>query len=55
MAIVVCRDCGQPVSGSARRCPQCGAYRWSSGRKLIAGIVLVFVAFFLLAIFRAVF
>lgn len=45
MAMKTC-SCGNPVHSSARRCPHCGAYRWSPGRILFAFILLVPMIFF---------
>jgi uncharacterized membrane protein YvbJ len=41
-----CKDCGKEISGSARRCPHCGAYVWH-GIEIKAGIFLMALIIFL--------
>ena len=43
MALKKCKSCGNDVAYSARRCPHCGAYRWSRGRIGYAIIILIIV------------
>jgi hypothetical protein len=38
----ICKECGKEVSTSARRCPHCGRYLWSTGRI----VILIFLGLF---------
>jgi hypothetical protein len=50
MALKKCKECGHEISDTARRCPECGGYVWSSGRIGCALAVLFFFAFFIVAL-----
>lgn len=51
MPLQKCKDCGEWVSYSARRCPNCGAYHWNNGRIIFAMLALAFFVFFLRGVF----
>lgn len=47
MPLIACKDCGEPMSTDAKKCPKCGAkppYRWTLGRMVVAGFILLVVA-----------
>lgn len=45
MALKICKECGREISETARRCPHCGNYIWSTGR---IGCAVVLLFFFLM-------
>jgi hypothetical protein len=45
-----CKDCGKEVGKSARRCPHCGAYHWSTGRIVFASIFALLVLLFVVGV-----
>lgn len=51
MALVKCKDCGNEMSTDAKKCPKCGANPpTSTGKKIVYGIVSLFVLFILVPI-----
>lgn len=42
MALIKCKECGQPMSSSARVCPHCGKQRPSTAKTGCAWIIVVF-------------
>lgn len=50
MALMNCKGCGKEISKSARRCPHCGHYIWSTGRLGCASIFLFFFLAFIIGI-----
>lgn len=38
------RECGQPISSSARRCPGCGKYQWT-GMRIVFALFILFMAY----------
>jgi hypothetical protein len=45
-----CPVCEGVLSRSARRCPHCGHYIWSTGRKIVAAIILFPFVIFVLSL-----
>jgi len=50
MKINACPACKGIVSSSARRCPHCGRYVWSTGRIVFAIFCIPFVILFAVAV-----
>lgn len=46
MALKKCKSCGNTVDSSARSCPHCGAYRWTTGRIGCAIYIVPFILLF---------
>jgi hypothetical protein len=46
MALKKCKSCGNTIARTARRCPHCGTYLWTTGRIVFAIFILLFGYFF---------
>jgi len=50
MALNRCKKCGREVSQTARRCPNCGNYLRSPGRKISARIIAIYALLVIAAV-----
>mgnify|MGYP003781604919 CR=1 FL=1 len=51
--ITICKECKREISSSARRCPHCGSYRWTTGRIGCAFFLVIPALLIILAILIA--